>query len=1173
MLSTFFSSRHATRRLSRFFMMGLILIGWFGGFTAVNAAVSLDNGTGTVELPLSTNIASPVQATNSCASGAGTFSAQVMLGSFVPGDMTYYARFELDNGATFSTLPLLSNISVGNVNMVSGGVGSNYVIFSLTNPNALTSGILISDTSVLSFCVDAIQSANNKSPVNLKYSFYSNKVAASGGSSPLVTKTATYFKFMPTNCANVTEIPSSECQSLLDLYNSTGGVNWTNKTGWNENNTPCSWFGVTCSAGHVKTIELLGNNLKGSLPNLNSLPNLTEIFLIYNQLSGSIPNFSNLPNLVTLFLHNNQLSGSIPDFSNLPNLMYLQLDSNQLSGSIPNFSNVPKLDVLSANNNKLTGNVPSFSNSPKLIGLEVSLNLLTGTLPNLPSLQHLVINNNCSLTPYNSTQESLLNSMDSNWKKTNPECRALFTSVIGGGKITGNGISCTDAGGDCSEAFAVDTVVTLTAIPDPTYTFGGWGGCSSTSTSCQITMNAPKSVGQKVAATFNQACSYNLSQSNASHTANAETGSITVSTPTGCTWNAQSNADWIKITSQSNGVVNYSVAANTVTQSRSGTLTIADKTFTINQSPLVCTYSLNSTVANHGNKAETGSVNVTAPVGCNITAQSNADWITITSQNNGVVNYSVAANPTTQSRKGALTISDKTFTVEQSALDCTYSLSATNKTHAYNAESNTINVTAPAGCAWTAQNNASWINIISGQSGNGNGTITYNVAENTVASSRSSILNIGNQTFNVSQNAVPCSYKFSLSAMTYSSATTNTSVDLIAPEGCNWQATSNAAWITLVNNNGSGNGKVTYIVSANDTLDPREGNITIADQIFVIKQGIGNNQPPIARLTTVPSAPVQSVGSITVNLDGRSSTDPENQTLQYDWLASDGQKATGGTATFTFSQAGSYVITLTVTDNKGLTAAVKTEEIKVIKEGSPVALFTASPKLGEIPLQVNLDASKSNDPDGGDLVSYEWLAVKDDGKITFPAQYGKESSFRFDQEGIYLITLKVTDNEGQTAETSQTINAGVSKLSFNTYRCANSDLNGFSGCQINSEQSPYYTVGSKLKVALDSQTATNRFERLDLWTAIQLPDGQFLFMTSQPFNRFKFNQPPHYNGEAFMPNVEFANREDTVLEFDVPRNMSGKYIFYALYVALGKNPLLDSSSWKSNLAIKEITLE
>jgi len=195
----------------------------------------------------------------------------------------------------------------------------------------------------------------------------------------------------PTNCNLVTEIPTTECQSLVDLYNSTNGSGWTDKTGWNVTTTPCSWFGVTCSGGHVATLELNSNQLAGNIPNLN-LPNLTILSLHTNQLSGSIPNF-NMPNMLSLRLYTNQLSGNIPNFD-MPNMTSLYLDTNQLSGNIPNF-NMPNLDYLGLSNNQLTGTIPNF-NMPNLTRLQLHHNLLTGTIPNfnMPNLTILGLNDN-----------------------------------------------------------------------------------------------------------------------------------------------------------------------------------------------------------------------------------------------------------------------------------------------------------------------------------------------------------------------------------------------------------------------------------------------------------------------------------------------------------------------------------------------------------------------------------------------------------------------------------------------------------------------------------------------------------------------------------------------------------------------------------------------------------
>jgi hypothetical protein len=86
---------------------------------------------------------------------------------------------------------------------------------------------------------------------------------------------------------------------------------------------------------------------------------------------------------------------------------------------------------------------------------------------------------------------------------------------------------------------------------------------------------------------FIYGCAYNLSSLNASFSGGSGNGSLSVTTQSGCVWQATSNADWITITSGSNGngsgVVGYFVAANNNAAPRTGTLTIARQTFTVTQ--------------------------------------------------------------------------------------------------------------------------------------------------------------------------------------------------------------------------------------------------------------------------------------------------------------------------------------------------------------------------------------------------------------------------------------------------------------------------------------------------------------------------------------------------------------------------------------------------------------
>ena len=200
------------------------------------------------------------------------------------------------------------------------------------------------------------------------------------------------------SCDDVTEIPQAECEALVALYNSTDGANWSNNSGWMETTTPCNWYGVTCSAGHVTGLYLYNNQLSGSIPpELGNLTNLQDLWLQTNQLSGSIPpELGNLTNLRHLYLYDNQLSGNIPpELGNLTNLRCLSLWTNQLSGSIPpELGNLTNLTHLLLYDNQLSGSIPpELGNLTNLQQLSLALNQLSDSIPpelgNLTNLQEL----------------------------------------------------------------------------------------------------------------------------------------------------------------------------------------------------------------------------------------------------------------------------------------------------------------------------------------------------------------------------------------------------------------------------------------------------------------------------------------------------------------------------------------------------------------------------------------------------------------------------------------------------------------------------------------------------------------------------------------------------------------------------------------------------------------
>jgi Putative Ig domain/Divergent InlB B-repeat domain/Putative binding domain, N-terminal/Viral BACON domain len=151
-----------------------------------------------------------------------------------------------------------------------------------------------------------------------------------------------------------------------------------------------------------------------------------------------------------------------------------------------------------------------------------------------------------------------------------------------------------------------------------------------------------------------------------------------------CPWTASSGVPWITITSGStgngDGTVYYTVAANTSVNLRYGSLTVADRTYQVEQDGVsACTYAVSPTKASYDSGAEGGAVSVTTDDDCSWTASANASWLSISSGNSGTgndtVGYAIAANTTTNWRSGTLTVAGRTVTVNQAGLsNCTYSI-------------------------------------------------------------------------------------------------------------------------------------------------------------------------------------------------------------------------------------------------------------------------------------------------------------------------------------------------------------------------------------------------------------------------------------------------------------------------------------------------------------------
>lgn len=197
-------------------------------------------------------------------------------------------------------------------------------------------------------------------------------------------------------------VPAAERDALLALYQSTGGAEWSDRSGWlGAPGTECSWTGVTCdgAGGAVVGVILPDNSLHGTLPDLSALTRLETLTLSFNQIAGPIPQtLGAISTLDRLELAGNQFTGMIPaSLSNLSALRTLDLSDNLLTGPIPGFvGTLSSLEWLDLHGNQLSGPIPdSYASLSALTWLDLRGNAVGGAIPpwigELPNLEGLLL--------------------------------------------------------------------------------------------------------------------------------------------------------------------------------------------------------------------------------------------------------------------------------------------------------------------------------------------------------------------------------------------------------------------------------------------------------------------------------------------------------------------------------------------------------------------------------------------------------------------------------------------------------------------------------------------------------------------------------------------------------------------------------------------------------------
>jgi hypothetical protein len=150
--------------------------------------------------------------------------------------------------------------------------------------------------------------------------------------------------------------------------------------------------------------------------------------------------------------------------------------------------------------------------------------------------------------------------------------------------------------------------------------------------------------------------------------------------------------------------------------------------------------------------------------------------------------------------------------------------------------------------------------------------------------------------------------------------------------------------------------------------------------------------------------PEDGVAPLTVELDASESRVGNNSIIEYEWSVNNGTPFFGNPTSYTFKEHGTFNVKLRVQDsNNAISQLIKTLTVKA----KPIAQIEVNPPKDEwntFPLTVELDGSKSYDPDGR-IETFDWLINE---RISKSGQRASATIYSVDD----VINLKIRDNDG-----------------------------------------------------------------------------------------------------------------------------------------------------------------
>ena len=350
-------------------------------------------------------------------------------------------------------------------------------------------------------------------------------------------------------------------------------------------------------------------------------------------------------------------------------------------------------------------------------------------------------------------------------------------------------------------------------------------------------------------------------------------GNLSVAVTAGweCPWAVSENENWIAVTNivpnygyggKGPGRVDVSFLENTTDQARTGTVVIADETFTLTQTGTSCEYTLSTNrFVQSDNAADQVRLTVTVSGGsCPWTAVPQVGWLSVSVPSGeqtatGPVQIEIAENTGCTQRTGTVLVAGVAVAIIQPAV--TRDFSPKSFAPSFAGDSTRITVTSGDACRWYTETRMPWVlitNVVGSGAGNytneygysyaygyGSGSLDLQVLPNWESTSeRETSLTLMDSTFQITQEGNSCEYtlstnRFDLADYEWADKTLEVQA---SSSVCPWSVSTATDWITILSPTSQvvGSDAVSLRIAINPDCDGRTGTVSVAGQDVTVTQ-------------------------------------------------------------------------------------------------------------------------------------------------------------------------------------------------------------------------------------------------------------------------------------------------------------------------------------------------